>query len=251
MTWLKTLVEEKLRTMHEAGFSPLLTFDFDHVLAAVTMVEDAIDREQAGTREETGKARKAARTAGTDPNQSFLDNPVFAHLGVELFNSALTFPLILRRAMLIAISSHVEHVLRQWCRWLHQEWSLSKPLGKKAHNESELQNCLRYLQVEAGLVGLSYDQWPEWPLIDGYRVARNSLAHDGGIVDEGDEPRIAALAHVVVDKSGILAAEPVIVLDKGACEAALDVAKKFFERIGEVCQRDPRAERKAASAPSE
>lgn len=41
-------------------------------------------------------------------------------------SAEITLPAILRRSLLIAIYSHVEHVLQRWCDGLHKEWSLAR-----------------------------------------------------------------------------------------------------------------------------
>jgi hypothetical protein len=80
------------------------------------------------------------------------------------------------------------------------------------------------------------------PLIDGYRVARNCLAHDGGIVRKQlDRSRISALPHVQVDESRLLMAQPTVHLLPGACESAVETATAFFDRLSAICQLDPRA----------
>jgi hypothetical protein len=222
-------------------FSPTLIFNFDHVRAAVAMIEGAIEKERAELRVATSAARRATR-AVQDPNHSFLEDPVMAPLAVAIFDSALTFPMILRRAMLIAIASHVEHVLRRWCAWLHEEWRIQrteKELWQKG--ESDVHRCMRYLRDETGLALGDFEKWQEWAPIDGYRVARNCLAHNGGIVESKDRARLASLPALTVEEDGLLAADAVIVLDAGACEAAVEAAKAFMDRLSGVAQQDPRA----------
>ena len=167
-----------------------------------------------------------------------------APMGAAMWNAEMTFPIILRRSIMIAISSHVEHVLRRWCELLHGEWSLPRKLGKPSNGQSDLQNCMIYLKDVAGLSLGDFEKWPEWLHVDGYRVARNCLAHNGGIVErQGDRAKIALLAHVEVDESGLLLEHPVVHLLPGACDAALDVVKTFFDRLAHACQQDPRASR--------
>jgi hypothetical protein len=257
VTWLDTITKEMLANLPQRAFAPSLIFDFDHVREAVAMAEAAIIRKQDATQTER---REIATKAAQNPFHSYVKDLVFTPMGEALYHSALTFPLILRRALLIAICSHIEHALKQWCAMLHATWQLpmktrTKP-GKasadefpKRQHESDLHYCMRYLHDVAGLALGDFDQWAEWAAIDAYRLARNCLAHSGGIVeDENDDRRketidaLRALPKVGVEVDGLLAAEPTIVLDAGACEAAADTAKTFFERLTLLAKQDPRSQ---------
>ncbi len=71
-------------------------------------------------------------------------NPVFGPAGLALWEAEMTFPLILRRSLFIAICSHVEHVLRRWCHMLRGEWELARDLKafpRTPPRESNLHHC--------------------------------------------------------------------------------------------------------------
>src|SRR6266516_2332651 len=125
-SWLEKLVLEKLRMMPPSSPSPALTFDFDQVRKAIAMIEGAIEREQVAA---TERGNTSVAKAAADPSHSYLNEPVFAPMVSHLWEADMTFPLILRRAMLIAISSHVEHSLRQWCLWLEDRWKSGQKLN--------------------------------------------------------------------------------------------------------------------------
>ena len=193
MSWLDAFrpqMEAKVKALlAQRSFSPDLAFDFEHVKAAVEIVEAALNETQ-GVAQEAGQARafdavaRAGAAAAAGKPFSFIDEGIFTGNATILGNAFLTFPRILRGSLFIAICSHTEHVLRAWCRWLHEVWSLAKPLGEKSKHESDLQNCMRYLRDEAKLAVDGYEAWPEWPVIDNCRIARNCLAHHGGIVPD-------------------------------------------------------------------
>jgi len=242
MTWLDKVTNEMLANGPERTFAPSLLFDFDHVREAIAMTEEAIIHKQEKTQAER---REVAMKAAQDPFHSYAKDPVSAPMAVALWDSALTFPVVLRRAMLIAICSHVEHVLKEWCGLLHDTRKLARTVAafpKESDRESTLHRSMRYLRDEAGLALGKFEEWVEWPAIDAYRLARNCLAHNGGVVErEADVPKIAALPHVGVEMDGLLAIEATIWLRAGACEAAADTAKGFFERLVELCAQDHRA----------
>jgi hypothetical protein len=43
---------------------------------------------------------------------------------------------------------------------------------------------------------------------------------------------------IKVETSGLLAAEPTIFIDAGACEAAVDSARAFFDRLTAICEQE-------------
>jgi hypothetical protein len=231
MSWLKTLTDEMLKRLPQRQFSPVLIFGFDDVSAAIEIVEKAIAESSAATEAlSTAQAKKAA----ADPSHSYIENPVFAPMAAEFWKAEMTFPIILRRSLFIAICSHVEHVLRQWCDFLDAEWTLKQPFGsfKKRGNESDLHHCVRYLHDVAALPLADFESWQEWNALDAYRIARNCLAHNGGLVDRAtDGPKIESLPQFQVDTSGLLMIAPVVHLLPGACEAAAQNARAFFERL--------------------
>ena len=259
MNWLEAMrpqMEAKIAAMlAQKEFSPDLVFDFVHVQAAIKIVEAAISETQAlaqdaATTRALEAPAKAAAAMATGKPFNFIEEGIFTGNAGILGNAYLTFPRILRGSLFIAICSHVEHVLRQWCRWLHREWSLPKPLGKKAKHESDLQNCMRYLRDDASLALAGYEHWPEWPIIDTYRVARNCLAHDGGIVPDEHLTKLKACPQVEIVEPGLLSDERTIHLLPVTCDHAATMAKAFFERLSKIGAQDPRAKRPGADAPS-
>lgn len=241
MSWMAKLTEEMIGKLPPKTYSPSLIFGFEDVLAAINLVEVAIAQYQGAVGE---AARNLAIQAATNPLHSYTESPVFSPMAVAMGDAELTFPVILRRSLLIAICSHAEHVLRRWCHWLHKEWSLRQDLksfGKLAH-ESDLHCCMRYLRDEAGLALGSFETWPEWIQLDTYRVVRNKLAHDGGIVSNPVEiAKIDTLPNIKIDDSGLLMASPTVHVLPGACEAAVANAKAFFARLTEIGEMDPRS----------
>ena len=241
---LEQIVGDMIANLPKPVFAPSLLFDFDDVREAIAMIEEAIVKKQEKTQIER---REAATKAAQDPFHSYVKNPIFAPMAEALWKAALTFPLILRRAMLISICSHVEHVLKQWCELLHGAWSLPRPLRAfpKTDWESDLHHSMRYIRDEAGLALADFERWPEWVAIDGYKVVRNCLAHNGGVIDRpNDRAKIAQLRHVHIEEDGLLAAEAIIFLDEQSCALAADTAKALFDRLTLVCQQDPRAQPK-------
>jgi hypothetical protein len=224
----------------EPPFSPGLIFHFDHVKAAIAMVEDAIMAAQRKQRADTSSQRRAMQAA-SDPNHSFLEAAVMAPSVDAIWDSALTFPQILRRSLFIAVASHTEHVLHVWCEWLRKKWLLG-PLGKSRKGTADIVHFMAYLRDVANLPLAGFEQWSEWPAIDAARLARNALAHNGGIeVDPIKTAKIEILPCVSIDTSGLIMDEPTVCPWAGACEAAADNAKAFFDRIGEIVKKDPRA----------
>src|SRR5580698_810010 len=133
MNWLDAMwpqVEAKLKAAFgQRAFAPDLVFDFEHVQGAIEIVEAAIaDTQKAAEASLAERARDAVVRAGqalaSRKPFSFIEEGVFSGMAAPLTNIHLTFPMILRRSLFIAVCSHVEHVLRQWCRWLEREWKL-------------------------------------------------------------------------------------------------------------------------------
>lgn len=237
MNWLSTLIQEKLKRLRSRMTMPNLAFGFDDVRRAIDLVERGVEEHR---REATTAGHRALHAAIANPNHSFMENPVFAPMASEMWYAEQTFPMILRRSLFIAICSHVEHVLKRWCKLLEQTWSL-KPRKKKA-GETDLACCMRYLRDEAGLQLSDYELWDEWSKLDSYRIARNALTHDGGIVESDDHrAKVAKLPGFEVDDSGLLIEQDNIHLRLGACEAAAENAQAFLERLTRIYEADPRA----------
>jgi hypothetical protein len=243
MSWLQKIVDEMLvNTPKPTVLTPSLIFGFDDVRTAIEMVEGAIDRKKTEVME-AGHA--ALAKAARNPDHSWVKNPVFGPFQAAMWESDIGFPMILRRSLLIAIYSHVEHILLRWCHWLHEQWSLKNDVGsiKRSKGESTPHFYLRYLRDVAGLDCGDFRQWPEWPSLDAYRLARNCLAHDGGIVDNAaDGVKIGALPHVDIDSSGLLLNHPALIhVGPGACEAAAETSNAFFDRLTQIYVADKRA----------
>jgi len=214
------------------------TFGFGDLQRVVDLVEKAVERNAAETAE---AGRAAAIKAAADPSHSFVKRPVFAPMAAELWKSETTFPRVLRNALLVAIYSHIEYLLLSWCESISPDPTVSEQLKKRKNDESYPGRYLRYLRDDAGIDLGDFTKWPEWELIDGYRRARNCLAHRGGIVDgEEDRQKIATLPHIEIDDSGLQLIEPIVHLRPGACQAASETAKAFVERAVTTAQRDAR-----------
>jgi len=244
-SWLDAITKRMLAKLPKRPkeFYPPVLFNFEHLREAIRIVEEAVVRTQADSK---AKADATLAAAVKDPFHSFIDNPVFAPMAVAWWETEITLPAILRRSLMIAIYSHVEHVLRQWCDGLHREWALTRDFAAFRRSVPGPTRptptlYLLYLRDEAGLRLEDFERWKEWDVLDGYRVARNCLAHDGGIVGRDDDrSKIEALPHVQVDTSGLLSRSPMIHLVPGACESAVDAANEFFERVVGLYRRHPR-----------
>src|SRR4051794_22898595 len=102
-TYLDDLVDERLRRFSfKRQFSPIVIFDFDHVRAAIASVETAIKAAQKETDEASGAA---VVEAAADPDRDFMEKPLLAPIFIEWWGVNMTFPLILRRSMFIAVCS--------------------------------------------------------------------------------------------------------------------------------------------------
>jgi hypothetical protein len=244
-SWLDEMTEEMARSLPKPRFCPNLIFDFDHVRAAIALVETGIE----GLRQETQRTHhKALVNAAADPRHRFVKQPVFGPMAADMWNVDMTFPLILRRSVFIAICSHLEHVLRRWGDFLHGEWKLAqdvKTYEATGKGKRTVHTLVRYLRDVAGLQIADFGNWPEWTKFDAYFVARNCLVHFGGIIeDDADRKKIGTLAYVEIDQSGLLIdASTVVHLLPGACEDAAETAKKLIERLNEACEADPRSMR--------
>jgi hypothetical protein len=244
-SWLDAITKRILAKLPKRPkeFYPQVLFNFEHLREAIHIIEEAVVRTRADSKTESD-ARLAA--AMKNPFHSFIDDPVFAPMAVEWWKTEITLPAILRRSLLIAIYSHVEHVLRQWCDGLHKEWELTRDFTtfKRAvpgPTKPAPTLYLLYLRDEAGLALDDFEGWKEWGVLDAYRVARNCLAHDGGIVDRTpDRQKIESLPYIEVDTSGLLSRSPMIHLMPGACENAVGAANEFFERVVDIYRQHSR-----------
>jgi len=240
VSWLAELLKDELAKFPTPLLRPSAAFGFDDVRRAIDLIEKGVDENKATT--ET-RGNEEALAVAADPTRSFLNEGIFTSMALDALYSEMTFPMILRRSLLIAICSHVEHVLRRWCGLLEDAWGLPafEP-KKKQQGESDLHRCMRYLRDDAALAIHGFEGWAEWQLLEAYRKARNALTHDGGIVrTPAERETIAALPHLELDDSGLLVEEEQLHLLRGACEAAAENAMAFFERLTRVFDADPRA----------
>lgn len=240
MSWLGELLNQKLAELPAPVLRPSAAYGFDDVRRAIDLIEKGVEENRAAT---LTRRHEEVLAAAADPTRSFVKEGIFTGMALNALYSEMTFPMILRRSLLIAICSHVEHVLRRWCGLLQDAWSLPafEP-KKKQGGESDLHRCMRYLRDDAALAIDGFEDWAEWELLEGYRKARNALTHDGGIVrTPAERATVAALPHVEVDDSGLVVEEDQVHLLPGACEAAAENALAFFERITQVFDADPRA----------
>jgi hypothetical protein len=236
MSWLDQIAKEITKNMPKDTFTDW-TFGFEDILRVVELVEKAAQRNSAETEE---SHRAAALKAAEDPFHDLTTNPVFAPMAMSLWKSEMTFPQILRSALFIAIYSHTEYLLRSWCESTLPKGS-PKSFRKKEPRESQLHRYLRYLKEDAKFELDNFATWPEWQCIDRYRLARNCLAHNGGVIETEEEKRqIGSLPKIEIDESGFQLDEPVMHLLAGACEAAAEASRAFIARIIAIAERDPR-----------
>jgi hypothetical protein len=123
------------------------------------------------------EGREAIAKAAADPRHDFIRDPVLAPMAAMMWNAEMTFPLILRRSVFIAICAYVEHLLRRWCAFLHVQWKLAEdPKTYEVNNEGKrgTQTLVRYLRDIAGLEIADYGNWPEWSKLDAYFAFRSS-----------------------------------------------------------------------------
>jgi hypothetical protein len=237
MSWLEKIVGEVVKSLPAAAVIDR-TFGFGDIQRVISLVEKAAEQNAAETIE---AGHSVALKAAADPSHSFIKRPVFAPLGAELWKAKVTFPRILRGALLVAIYSYTEFLLRQWCESLSDNLSLPKSFTKRLKGESVLQGYMNYLRQEAKFDLADFATWSEWERMDAYRRARNCLVHNGGIVEDlEDRLKIDALPKIEIDESGLQLREPIIHLLPGACEAAADTAKAFIGRVVSVAARDDR-----------
>lgn len=251
MSWLDTLTKEMIARLPPPAFAPSLTFNFEQVSRAIAIVEDGIARYAEAVTEANNAAVEEAMRKPLE--RDFIKEPLFGPMMLNLLEAGMTFPIILRRSLLISIYSHAEHALRSWCEFLKEEWSLERRTDKldRLGGESTQALYMRYLRDEAKLPLNDFQDWPEWKQLDGYRNARNCLAHNGGAVTTATQRKqIEELPKIMVDDSTLLMQYPVVHVLPGGCEAAAEICKSFFGRLAEVCQEDPRAKSSARVGPS-
>jgi hypothetical protein len=227
VSWLDVMMAEMVKNLPKDGFVDR-SGGLKDVRRVIDIVEEALKRREA---EVSDAGRASALKAAADPFHNFIQNPVFAPMGVELWKAMDTFPRILRNAMLIATYSHVEYLLLSWCESPAAMGEFPElrdfPRGRR---ESYPHHYLRYLRDGVGMPLGDFTQWPEWGPLNTYRVARNCLAHNGGIVrNAADHAAIGALPGIEIDETGLAVHEPVVHLLPGSCEAAADTMMAFIE----------------------
>lgn len=236
MGWLDEILAEKLKNLKPDAFTDW-SFGFADVQRAIIVVEQAIERNE---RERAEAGRAAALKAAADPSHSYMKTPIFEPMGRELYKASLTLPRILRSGLFIKIYSQTEFLLLAWCESMTDDPTLPKYLNKREQGESYPGRYLRFLRDDAGIALDDFTTWPEWEAIDGYRLARNALAHRGGVVDDDeDRKKIAALPHIMIDDSRLQVSEPIVHLLPGGCEAAAATAQAFIGRAIGIAARDP------------
>lgn len=230
MTWLDAIVGDMLKNLPPDAFSDR-SGGLDDVVRVIALLEKAIEENARATSD----ARDAALAkALADPFHSFARNPIFAPAGVEQRKAEMTFPRIMRSSLLIAIYSHTEYLLLSWCESISKDPAVTQKFGafKRNADESYPHHYLRYLRDGATIPLGDFEKWPEWAPLDAYRLARNCLAHNGGIVENvAHTAKISALPNIMIDDSGLQISEPIVHLLPGACEAAVVTAKAFIERL--------------------
>jgi hypothetical protein len=236
-SWLEEMTKQILNNLPRDMFTDW-TFGYGDIQRVVELVEKAIASNAAET---TEARRSAASKAAADPFHDYIKTPVFTPQASEFWKAELMFPRVLRSALMIAIYSHTEYLLLSWCESIAPDPSAPKSLRKLGDGESYPARYLRYLRDDGKLDLGDFTKWPEWDSIDGYRRARNCLAHRGGIVEsEEDKAKIGALKQFNIDDSGLQISESLVHLLPGACEAACELAKAFIARAVAVAERDPR-----------
>jgi hypothetical protein len=149
--WLDQLSEQWRRQLPKAPRSPDQLYDFEHVREAIAIVEKAIEHSRLEAEKAGGQS---IEQAVANPYHSYIENPVFARLAVAMWRTEMTFPLILRRALFIAICSHTEHVLKRWCRFLHAEWKLQPSFDAFARtNKGQRKSTVHLLVLYLGRRG--------------------------------------------------------------------------------------------------
>jgi hypothetical protein len=121
-----------------------------------------------------------------------------------------------------------------WCESISKDPSIPQKFGKfkRDGGESYPHHYVRYLRDGANIPVGDFEKWPEWEPLDAYRLARNCLAHNGGIVEDATHrTKISTLPMIEIDDSGLQVSEPIVHLLPGACEAAVVTAKAFIERL--------------------
>lgn len=237
MSWLEEMTSQIMSNLPKDRFIDW-SFGYGDIERVVALVENAITSNVAETAE---KSRSAALKAAADPSHDYIKNPIFAVSGAEFWKAEMTFPRVLRASLMVAIYSHMEYLLLSWCESIASDAAALKGLRKLRDGESYPARYLRFLRDDAQIALGDFTQWPEWEFIEGYRRARNCLAHRGGVVEsEEDKVKIGRLKQVQIDDSGLQLSEPLVHLLPGACEAACEIAKGFIGRVVAIAERDAR-----------
>jgi hypothetical protein len=207
--------------------SPSVLFDFEDVLEATKLVESAIEAKGA---KEAAEHMAHAREIASNPMRSFLEELPFTKYAQKSWRTNFALPTIGRGSLLVAITSHLEGVLRLWCDALREVRRLAPvtfPTSK-----SKLDAYLEYLEKIAALPINGYEEWEEFKKAKAYMAVRNCIVHEAWVVTSDLRNFELISAYVGLDNSGLLmAAEKVVHLRPGACEDAAKTAKSFLDRI--------------------
>lgn len=228
MSWLERFVQEKLASLPKDHFVDR-TFGFGDIQRVVEIVENAVVA-NAGERKKANRASLLA--AARDPFPEGKGYATFTSMATDFWQTEMIFPRVARSALLIAIYSHTEYLLLSWCMSAAPDPVRARAaLKRKNIGESTPERYLRFLRDDVGIAIGDFTTWPEREAIDGYRRARNCLAHNGGIVDDPDDSKkLAKLPKIQIDESGLLGSEAIVHLLPGACEAAARTAQAFVGR---------------------
>jgi hypothetical protein len=142
--WLDEITGQMTAKISPRPFAPSLVFGFEDVRKVLSTNEAVIESKAGG--------RQSDQRGSTDPLAQLRGRAGAAPMAVAFWETEITFPI--RRDPLIAVCSHIEHVLCRWCEWLHGEWFLPRSVQdflKSFKNESSLHRYVRYLRDEAGL----------------------------------------------------------------------------------------------------
>jgi hypothetical protein len=86
-----------------------------------------------------------------------------------------------------------------------------------------------------------FETWPEWTQIDILREIRNTLVHEGGLIEPAKVTKVLQFSEVDIDEEGLLLEPGTIHLLPDASKKAAQTAKSFFERLTQIAERDLRA----------
>ena len=144
-SWLKEMTKQILNNLPKDMFTDW-TFGYGDIQRVVELVEKAIGNNAAETAE---ASRNAALKGAADPFHDYIKNPVFAPQASEFWKAEMTFPRVLRSALMIAIYSHTEseaspHMTPRTSR----ETSCSETIFPKASMSGRRRSSRRFGRAE-------------------------------------------------------------------------------------------------------